>query len=456
MDRYLWGAAAAAFGQIAFIYWHFWSPLGAGPAFVFLHLLQYAGIGAGAAALFLLARAVGRQAGGRRAIRMLAAVAMGLSAAATLLIVAAMVLRGMQRPIHGDVFAFAYAAAKLTWLLLLGLGLLALGARPRPVLPAIVLGVVFLAGVAVDIPLPYRLTGPAGEPDTSYLVRVEGGEPHPDRIYGLTLWAGTATLADYLVSLVSRYTVLVPLSASPALADEDAALSQMLTDSEAMAKAVGLQLLGRGKGATPSGAGAVVTAVRTGTPAAGLFQTGDLIVAMDGAPVTNWAGVLERLQALGPGAKVTFSIRRDGEPRNLSLTTAPNPAAPEKAMVGIQGGDQVAYDIPVPIATNIPTEVGGPSMGLALTLQVIDQATPGGITNGWRVAATGQILPDGEVGPVGGLRYKVPGAERAGAGVIFVPRLNYEEALSAATEIQVVPVDSAQQALDWLKAHPKK
>lgn len=53
------------------------------------------------------------------------------------------------------------------------------------------------------------------------------------------------------------------------------------------------------------------------------------------------------------------------------------------------------------------------------------------------------------------MTYQVRGAERVGADVLFVPRENYQGALSGATYIQVVPVETVQDALAWLKAHPE-
>lgn len=454
MRSTLWGTILAMLLQIGFLCWNVVAPLRAGPTYTQVILLQYAGVGAGAVLLIFLTRAIRHQAAGRRAVRGSAMAALALSALTALLVLAAMVAHLVQSPAETPLYGAGSAAAAFSWLALVVLGITTLSSRPRPIVPVALLLLVFLAGIGRNFPLAYDVAGPAGEPDTSYLIRVSGGEPHPGRIYGLTVWSGPATLADYLYSLVEPRIRLVP-EADPSLVPDDAVLERMLVDSEEMAKAVGLQVLGRGKGAIRTENGATVTLVRTGTPAAAVLHVGDLIVAVNGAPVVTWADVVTRLGNVGPGVAVTFSVQRDGKPHTLTLTTAQNPSNPEKGLVGIQGGDQVAYDIPVPITTAIPPGVGGPSMGLALTLQVIDQLTPGGITNGWRVAATGTILPDGKVGAVGSVPYKLLGAERVGAGVLFVPRENFNGALLGGTQVQVVPVDSVQEALGWLQAHPR-
>jgi PDZ domain-containing protein len=432
--------------------------MGAGPAYTLAVQFQYAGVMAGSVVLFSLALAIRREAAARyRPTRWAAAAAMGLSAASAALMLATMVCQLRQASVELTLYGVGRQAAELTWLAFAVLGLAALSLRPRPVFPAVVLSALFLAGMATEIPVPYSVTGPAGEPDTSYLIRVQGGERHPGHIYGLTLWGGPATAADYLFSRVNHRIILMPDSTRPAMAQEDATLDRMLVDSEAMAKAIGLQVLGKGKGATPSGTGAVVTRILPDSPAAAAaaFHPGDVIVGVNGAPISAWAELMAQVKEIRPGAQLTFAVQRGGKPLTLKLITVASPSNPDRGTVGIQGGDQLHYDIPVPITTAIPNGVGGPSLGLALTLQVIDQFTPGGITQGWRVAATGEILPDGKVGAIGGAEYKVLGAERAGAGVIFVPRANYEAALSGSTQIQVVPVDTVQDAVAWLKDHPR-
>jgi PDZ domain-containing protein len=72
------------------------------------------------------------------------------------------------------------------------------------------------------------------------------------------------------------------------------------------------------------------------------------------------------------------------------------------------------------------------------------------MTKGHIVAGTGSIAYDTSVGPIGGIRQKVVGAEAAGAEYILVPAGNYEAALTAPREsIEIVPVASLQDAIDF-------
>jgi PDZ domain-containing protein len=85
-------------------------------------------------------------------------------------------------------------------------------------------------------------------------------------------------------------------------------------------------------------------------------------------------------------------------------------------------------------------------------LAIIDTLTPGEMTNGHIVAGTGTIAYDGAVGPIGGIRQKVVGAEAAGAEYILVPADNYESALTAPREsIEIVSIDTLQDAIDFFE-----
>ena len=59
--------------------------------------------------------------------------------------------------------------------------------------------------------------------------------------------------------------------------------------------------------------------------------------------------------------------------------------------------------------------IGGPSAGLAMTLAILDDLTPGDLTGGKRVAVTGTIDPSGNVGEIGGIEQKARRGARGAA-----------------------------------------
>ncbi|MEU8238277.1 S16 family serine protease [Actinoplanes missouriensis] len=101
-------------------------------------------------------------------------------------------------------------------------------------------------------------------------------------------------------------------------------------------------------------------------------------------------------------------------------------------------------------------DIGGPSAGLMITLGIIDKLTPADLTGGQVIAGTGELAPDGAVGPIGGIPQKLTAAERAGARYFLVPADNCAEAVPVAppglTLARVATVDEALAALKAIAA----
>ena len=79
-------------------------------------------------------------------------------------------------------------------------------------------------------------------------------------------------------------------------------------------------------------------------------------------------------------------------------------------------------------------------------LAIYDKLTPGPLTGGRSIAGTGAITPDGAVGPIGGIRQKIAGADDEGATVFLVPAANCAEAAggrSTRRRIRLVEVTEA-------------
>ena len=117
--------------------------------------------------------------------------------------------------------------------------------------------------------------------------------------------------------------------------------------------------------------------------------------------------------------------------------------------------EPIAMDFVFPFEVTIDTgDVGGPSAGLAFTLALIDDLTPGDLTGGADVAVTGTIQPDGSVGPIGGAGQKAAAVRRDGLDLFLVPSDDYEDAVEhAGDDLEVVAVDTIDEALDALGDH---
>jgi PDZ domain-containing protein len=313
-----------------------------------------------------------------------------------------------------------------------------------------------VAALLVFVPTPYYITAPGAAVDSSRMVNVEQGIAHPDRLYMLIVTSQPANLFWYLYAKLDRRAVLeTPEEFLGIIEDYPQYVEwtrELMRDSQKIAQAVALQQIGYGRGVTPVSVG--VTAVGPDSPARDLLAPGDLFVSVDGTPVASLAEMTDLLRQRPAGVVLPVRLLRDGLELSLDVPTMehPDPERKGTAAFGINIAERLEYDMPIPISIR-PGLITGPSAGLVFTLQIIDQLTPGGITGGLRVAATGTIEADGRVGRIGGVQQKVYAAETAGAHVMFVPQGDYAEASLVRTRMPVVPVDHVRDALEWLKAN---
>lgn len=194
----------------------------------------------------------------------------------------------------------------------------------------------------------------------------------------------------------------------------------------------------------------VVTAVVEGTPAFGVLDAGELIVAIDGDPVRVPEDVVEAVRSQPVGATLVFTVERDGEDVDVDVVSAEKPDEAGVPYVGITVGINYRAEFPIVFALD---DIGGPSAGMMFALAIVDKLTPEDLTGGGHVAGTGTIDPTGAVGAIGGIRQKLAGARGAGATLFLMPEVHCEEAAGHVPDgLTVVPVTTLQGALDALAA----
>ncbi len=223
-----------------------------------------------------------------------------------------------------------------------------------------------------------------------------------------------------------------------------------MTRSQQVAAAVALESLGYEVEATPSGA--EIQTVVPDTPAAGRLRPGDVIVEANGRAVETPADLRDAMEPVEPGATVEIAYRRSGGLSEVTLETAPAPDDPGRAVIGIIVQQAATIDLPIDIDIDAGS-VGGPSAGLAFALDIVDELGSD-VDQGRLIVVTGELSLDGSVEPIGGIKQKAIGAKEAEADVFVVPEGNAEEAREYAGGIEIVAVESFDEALDELGAEP--
>ena len=220
--------------------------------------------------------------------------------------------------------------------------------------------------------------------------------------------------------------------------------SAMMIDSQQEAMAAALAELGYDVGAQLT-----VYSLTDDSAAADVVEEGDVIVAVDGRSVAD-ASEVRALVAERAGEPVTLTVERDGAETDVTVT--PREEEVDGEPVWLLGVTLMQdYDFPLDITIQLDN-VGGPSAGMMFALGIMDVLTPGELNGGADVAGTGTITGTGEVGPIGGIRQKMWGAEDAGAEIFLAPAANCGEVVGHVPDgLQVFAVETLDDALEVLE-----
>ena len=310
------------------------------------------------------------------------------------------------------------------------------------------------------IPSSSYLILPDGAKPLADKVMVEGAKPDsdPGGIFFVDVIVRKSSLLEELLPpLRPDGTDLVPAEAIvPPGTDFEERRRQNLRQmdrSQEIAAAVALRELGLDVESNPEGA--LVVAIAPDAPADGKIKPTEVIVGVDGKAVKTPDDLRRLIGAHKPGEQVRVSVRAGGAVRTEVLTTIESPEQKGRAIIGVQVEQSAKIKLPIDVEIDLGG-VGGPSAGLAFSLEVLEQLGRD-VDHGYRVAATGEIELDGGVAPIGGVKQKTLGAKDAGMEVFLVPAGdNAEEARRNANGLRIIAVESFQQALRRLATLPIK
>jgi PDZ domain-containing protein len=346
--------------------------------------------------------------------------------------------------------------------------------RRLPIWPFVLSGAMLLVGafvfaaVAIPISMPYYAMSPGPVSDVSDYIQVENSSDTTEgELFFLTVslqevnvleWVGAKL--DSRVDLAPRENIRPAGVSQEQLRQQNLALMNRSKDN---ATFVALDYLGYE--VTYIGSGAEITATIEESAAEGLLQAGDIIKFVDGQEVEFSSDAVDLIGGRAPGDALVLTIERASDTGELELIDIPLVLGPyrfidedgnvlddpDRGMAGVMLKD-APVDVIFPVDVQIDSQnIGGPSAGLMFTLEIINDLTEEDITHGRRIAGTGTINADGEVGSIGGMRQKTFGAIDVGAEYLLVPTGNYDEAVDAAgDDIEVVQVATIQDAMTFL------
>jgi PDZ domain-containing protein len=282
-------------------------------------------------------------------------------------------------------------------------------------------------------------------------------------LFQLTVRRDEASALIYLWSYVDNSfdlyprEVILPKGVTPKELSEISI--QNMKTSENVAIAVALKNLNYD--IDSKGDGVLVVGILDDSPVKDKLLKGDLLTTINDEKIFSASEFIATLRKYDIGETVTIGLTReiDGTDTEIFISTEliEHIEYSNEPMVGFLATTvNERFDFPFEI--DIKTgNVGGPSAGLMMALNVYNNLIPNDITNSLIIAGTGTIEIDGSVGPVGGIRQKVIAAKRAGSELILVPTANYEEASPLSTDdTAIVAVDSFEEALKVISEYSSR
>lgn len=310
-------------------------------------------------------------------------------------------------------------------------------------------GVVVVAFVVSMVRIPYYVISPGPARDVKSLIHIDERTVYPSdgsllltavNLRQADVYSALEAWIDPAKSVVPERDILGPGETE----EEQSERARSEMDTSKIDAAV-VALTEHAGYPENHGRGVLVESVLTGTPADGKLFPGDVILALDGVRVDEPDDLADRIRAAGEGNPLSFRVEAAEEVHTVEVAPERVPGI-DYPVVGITS----VHNFPFPLSIE-SADIGGPSAGLMWALGLVELLTPGDLTGGRVIAGTGQIFPDGQVGPIGGIEEKVVAAERAGATIFFVPVDNAAGATAVADDMAVVAVSSFTEAVAYLE-----
>lgn len=180
------------------------------------------------------------------------------------------------------------------------------------------------------------------------------------------------------------------------------------------------------------------------------LNIGDLVTKIDNQNI-NEINMNEYIKTLSIGDIVNFEIINNNNTQNKTCEVI---NINNENKIGIVYSQNIEYDesdINIKFKASESGSSGGFMMALAMYLNLSEED----LLKGRNIAGTGTIDIYGNVGEIGGVKYKIIGAHKNNIDTVFVPTANYEEAIKVKEkynyDINIISVTNINDAINYLK-----
>lgn len=182
------------------------------------------------------------------------------------------------------------------------------------------------------------------------------------------------------------------------------------------------------------------------------LKVGDVIKTINGVKITSFNSLINEVNKYEVGEKLIINVLRNNKIIECEATIV---LEENKKMIGISLAELKNIKTNPEVKFVFKNNESGSSRGLMCALEIYNRITKYDITKGDIISGTGVIDENGNVGSIGGVKYKLKGAVNKHAKVFIVPSDNYEEAISLKNkykyDIEIIKADTLKNVIKALK-----
>ena len=306
--------------------------------------------------------------------------------------------------------------------------------------------ILVIVGIIANYPLPYYIEAPGGTIDITNRIDIDGGYVSKGSLNLLYVTEYRGNVMTYLMGLVLP-NFDIEKQEERQISNEstqDIYIRNRVMLENSIDNATILAYRHANKTVNITGYNNVILANYNDNE----LKIGDNIISIDDVKVSNLIDIKNELDKKEANQTITIGIRRDNKEHSFKVKLD------DEKKLGIIVQTDYEYELDPEINIKFKTSESGSSGGLMLALSIYNAITSEDITHGLKVAGTGTIDIEGNVGEIGGVKYKIMGAVRNKMDLVFVPAANYDEAMEVKKEhnydIDIIKINTFEEALNYL------
>lgn len=182
------------------------------------------------------------------------------------------------------------------------------------------------------------------------------------------------------------------------------------------------------------------------------IMVGDELISVNDILIKNNTEYKNYLSTLEVGSKLNVKVKRNNKEKDCYAILK---EIDEQKVIGLYLVNTYDYELDPDLNLKFKWNESGSSGGFMLSLAIYDRLIDDDLTKGRKIVGTGTIDESGNVGEIGGVKYKLLGAVSSKADIFFCPKENYEEAINTKNKynlkIKVIKVETLEEAINYLK-----